>query len=1168
MLKNLSIRSKIIIAFTIVAIAAVGIIGFFAFTTGSSTLEEESFNKLTAVREMKASQIEDYFQLIENQVVTFSEDRMIIEAMRAFDEELHKLDSELGITDEEMVDIDARLRSYYQHEFIPRLTQNILRDVSLDDYWPIDEDTRILQDLYISSNPFETGSKYLLDNAGDGSSYSEAHEIYHPVIRDYLEKFGYYDIFLVDIESGGHISYSVFKEVDYGTSLLYGPYSETNFAEAYRAARDATDKDFIAIVDYEPYAPSYNAPAAFIASPIFDGDEKIGVLVFQMPIDRIDGIMTNNQNWSAVGLGNSGETYLVGDDFLLRNQSRFLIEDSDNYFNMLEEIGTPLTTIASIRNFNSTIGLQEIDTQGTRAALEGQTSTAIFPDYRGVPVLSSYKPLDIRDVNWVIMSEIDRAEAFAAIQELGMKTGLAVVIMMAIIILLAFLFSRTITKPLEELTEKAHELSYGNLDVKIGFRERGDEIGKLAKSFETMRYSIKQLFGDLEDINKNLEQKVIERTAELEQANERVRSVIDSAPDAIITIDSNQTIVMFNPSAENIFGYAADEVIGQPLTMLMPSSAKDIHPAHVKDFRASDLSIAFMENRPNINGKRKDGTIFPAEASIAKMKLGDDQFFTAILRDVSERIVAEAQLHLQSSALRSAANGIVITNPDGSIQWANPAFTNLTGYAIEEAIGQNPRVLRSGEHDQVFYKKMWDTIKSGKTWHGEVVNKRKDGSLYPEEMTITPVLDAKGNIVNYVAIKQDITERKKMEARLQEAFQTIKVQKERMEVELNFAREIQMSLLPLIFPAFPTRHELSVYATLESAREVGGDFYDFYFLDDDHLCFVIGDVSGKGAPGALLMAVSKTLIKSRAADDHKPASILTHVNDELSRDNTSSMFVTVFLGIINIKTGEVEYTNAGHNPPYIRRADGTVEKVDAFHGPVIGAMPGLPYKQDGIRLDKGDIILLYTDGVTEAFNEAEQLFSDQRLVDLLNEDKLDTSERIVQFIASDVIQFQGEAEQADDITILAVQYRGPIDEVESSKLEIVIKNRKEDLGIVEDQFYEFAGQNAIPDSIRQKVSIVLDEMLNNIVSYAYVDDGEYDIEVDIELSGKRLVLTIKDEGVPFNPFVKGTPDISASVDQREVGGLGIHLVRSVMDEYLYQRQINKNVVTLVKFIEQ
>jgi hypothetical protein len=265
MFKNLKIRTKILIAFSSIAIVTVGVSGLIGFTIARSALEEESFNKLTAVREMKAIQIEDYFQQISDQVVTLSEDRMIIDAMRAFDGGLHDIDTTLSI--EEAESIDSKLRGYYQDEFLERLIPNLLRETSVSDYLPEETRTRILQYLYLAANPNETGSKHLLDNAGDGNSYSQAHELYHPIIRNFLEKFGYYDIFLVDVGTGGHIAYSVFKEVDYGTSLLDGPYSDTNFAEAYRAARDATDKDFVKLVDFEPYRPSYNAPAAFIASP-------------------------------------------------------------------------------------------------------------------------------------------------------------------------------------------------------------------------------------------------------------------------------------------------------------------------------------------------------------------------------------------------------------------------------------------------------------------------------------------------------------------------------------------------------------------------------------------------------------------------------------------------------------------------------------------------------------------------------------------------------------------------------------------------------------------------------------------------------------------------------------------------------------------------------------
>jgi sigma-B regulation protein RsbU (phosphoserine phosphatase) len=248
--------------------------------------------------------------------------------------------------------------------------------------------------------------------------------------------------------------------------------------------------------------------------------------------------------------------------------------------------------------------------------------------------------------------------------------------------------------------------------------------------------------------------------------------------------------------------------------------------------------------------------------------------------------------------------------------------------------------------------------------------------------------------------------------------------KERMEGELNAAKEIQMSMLPLTFPPFPQRSEFSVFATLAPAREVGGDFYDFFFIDEDRFCFCIGDVSGKGVPAALFMAVSKSLIKSRATADFSSASIITHVNNELGRDNDACMFVTVFLGILDVKTGALTYTNAGHNPPYLLQSDGGVIQLNQCHGLVVAAMEGTVYGEDKITVIPGDLLLTYTDGVTEAMDVNEALYSDERLTSLLSSRQFESTEEIVDVTVSDVWDFQGDAEQADDVTVLAIQYFG------------------------------------------------------------------------------------------------------------------------------------------------
>jgi serine phosphatase RsbU (regulator of sigma subunit) len=520
---NLKINLKLTIAFFFIAFFSILVIGFLSYFKGKNSLEEESFKMLTAVREMKASQIEDYFDDISNQIITFSEDHTIIDAMNEFADGFDTIESELNLSLQENILMEQSLERYYNEEYLTRLNANVNVSEHKKDHWPTHESSLILQDLYISSNDNEVGSKHFLSSAGDESSYSKAHDHYHPLIRSYLEKFEFYDIFLVDIKSG-HIVYSVYKEVDYGTSLIDGPYANSNIADAFRAASSTNDKDFVKLVDFEPYHPSYNAPASFIASPIYDGEEKIGVLIFQMPIQKINDIMTNRHEWADVGLGESGETYIVADDFTLRNQSRFYIEDKENYFKMIEEIGTPESTVHQIRNFESTVGLQTVNTIGTNSALNGESDTKIFDDYRGVSVLSSYKPLNIKDMDWVIMSEIDTDEAFSHVYDLRRNIIVVFFGLLISIIFASFYISKKITKPIKILTGKAEELANGDLDVTIEV-SGNDEIGTLSKSFNHMQHSI-------QDLVHNLEDKVLERTKELQSQKEMVeeknQEIVDS----------------------------------------------------------------------------------------------------------------------------------------------------------------------------------------------------------------------------------------------------------------------------------------------------------------------------------------------------------------------------------------------------------------------------------------------------------------------------------------------------------------------------------------------------------------------------------------------------------------------------------------------------------------
>jgi sigma-B regulation protein RsbU (phosphoserine phosphatase) len=453
---------------------------------------------------------------------------------------------------------------------------------------------------------------------------------------------------------------------------------------------------------------------------------------------------------------------------------------------------------------------------------------------------------------------------------------------------------------------------------------------------------------------------------------------------------------------------------------------------------------------------------------------------------------------------------------------------------------------------------MVEVKKTKKPFKVEHIHFDEKGNQQYVEVHGYPIFNAEGEVIQMIEYSIDITERKKMELAIEEA-------NKRMGDELNVARDIQMSMLPLIFPAFPKRREIDIFANLIPAREVGGDFYDFYFIDEDRFCFTVGDVSGKGVPGALMMAVTKTLLKSRAGTDESTASILTHVNNEIARENDAYMFITVFIAILDISTGEMVYSNAGHNPSFIlHEAKGELTKLSELHGPVVGAMEEMTFTESKLKLSKGDLVLAYTDGITESQNHDEELYSDKRFVKLLGASLQLGPKELIDKILKDVKAFENGAEQFDDITTLAIQMLVDPSSSSGDRISLEIKNRLEEINYVVDRFESFGMNQNIPLPMIHKCNIAFDELLNNIISYGYKDDAEHKIRVEIELKSQRLMITIIDDGFPFNPFKKDPPDTKLSIEERNIGGLGIHIVKNLMDEYRYVRNVDKNVITLIK----
>ena len=496
--KNLDIGTKIIAVMLPCILVIISVTSFFSIKTSQIAIEAEAFNKLVAIRELKAAQIENYFTQIRGQIETFSENKMIVDAMRDFSDGYYDLEAQVNLDAERVEKANQNLKKYYQQQFLPKLSSNMNKTTDLENYLPKSNIAKVLQNLYISSNKNELGSKHLLDAAKDNSEYSVAHSKYHPTIRNYLNKFGYYDIFLVDAKSGG-IVYSVYKEADFGTSLVDGPYSETNFAKVFEAARSTGKKSFVKLVDFAPYHPSYNAAASFIASPIFDNDSLLGVAIFQMPIDIINSIMTSDKDWKKGGMGVSGETYMVGSDLTLKSESRFLIESPSKYLDLMTNLNMSKQLISEIKNAGSAIGRQIIDTKSTQKATNGDSGSSIIKDYRSISVLSAFKPLNIKDVDWAIISEIDEEEAFSSVFKLRRLMLIVALISMLVAASVIFLFSKIyISSPINRMFSAVDNLRSGDGDLTLRLPDFGNnEIGRTANSLNGFIEHIQNIMKDI-----------------------------------------------------------------------------------------------------------------------------------------------------------------------------------------------------------------------------------------------------------------------------------------------------------------------------------------------------------------------------------------------------------------------------------------------------------------------------------------------------------------------------------------------------------------------------------------------------------------------------------------------------------------------------------------------
>ena len=498
-LLSASIRVKLFGTLLAIGLLAMLITGLLGYRTAKDSLRDSVLQSLVHVRAAKAYQIENFFGTVTKETRLLGTTMIIAEASKAFRDAARKLDGP-----EPNPQYREAVLAYYQQQFIPKLQAKLGKDINAAEFQPMGALPYYLQYQYILRNPYPEGQKDLLDQADDKSDYSSVHNHFHPLLTRFRDTLGFRDLYLIDPETG-RIIYTVSKETDLGTSLYRGPYRRSGLANVVSRCKRAAGPGEVCIEDFSSYTASAGAPTAFVASPVFSEGKIVAVLAVQISIDELNRVLTSNQDWESEGLGHTGETYVAGPDYLMRSDSRFMLEDPTAYLADLKQMGMPGEQIDRIRRYGTTILAQEVRSRAVQLALAGKLGTDELIDYRSHEIFAAYMPLKVAGVRWALVCKIDREEALAPVFELRRKLLLWAFITLLTILAAAAAISAGILRPVMELVQASRKVAQGDLNVTVPVRHN-DELGLLAANFNDMTASIRDKTQKLVTTNKENEE--------------------------------------------------------------------------------------------------------------------------------------------------------------------------------------------------------------------------------------------------------------------------------------------------------------------------------------------------------------------------------------------------------------------------------------------------------------------------------------------------------------------------------------------------------------------------------------------------------------------------------------------------------------------------------------
>jgi sigma-B regulation protein RsbU (phosphoserine phosphatase) len=498
----------------------------------------------------------------------------------------------------------------------------------------------------------------------------------------------------------------------------------------------------------------------------------------------------------------------------------------------------------------------------------------------------------------------------------------------------------------------------------------------------------------------------------LVQEKESLQEILNSLTEGVIVADKDGAFLFFNSAAERILGIGYRDIAPANWTSVYGCYRSDKVTPYLPEQLPLTRAIQGEEVKNELifikNLERPDGLWISVSAGPIKDTNGSINGGSVILRDITEQRNAHEKYELFARAVEQTADTVLIANKQGIIEYVNPAFESTTGYNRQEALGQTPRIVKSGKHDRAFYENLWKTICNGQPYRGTIINKKKNGELYWSEQTITPMKDNDGNITNFVSVLKDITDLKK---------------KHEQEIQLRIAHEVQQRLLNAVasVPGF------DIAGVTYSAVETSGDYFDFIPTPDGCLWIAVGDVSGHGIGAALIMVATRAYLRAFVKTDTDPASVLTCINQELVADLQDNHFVTLILARIDPHERSLTYASAGHVPAYLLGPSGEVDFVMRSSGIPLGFMQDYTIERsEPVKLSPENIAVFFTDGILEAASPDGQDFGFNRTLNVIRNHRQASAQQMVKLLYQEIRSFSENQPQEDDITSVVCKVN-PID---------------------------------------------------------------------------------------------------------------------------------------------